>query len=403
MKQLMRGSVRTWLMATAAALIAGLVLAACGSSGSDSSDSSSTSPPAESEGSGEAGGPEAGAEKNTETASADAKAAKAAGFPDYDSFGPPKFKAPKKGVKIAFLMPETVVPLQRAIIEGVETAAHKYGVDLSVFDAGGYANVTKQVSQFENAIGQNFEAIMMLPASPQALNAQIKAAKEAGITVTADLIPPESEELDFGLLSNSVIEAEVGTSELLKSIGGEGEIFGLFGGEGSAPNILYVQGAMKALKKFPKVKLVYEKDFPAFNPAEAQSATEDGLAAHPNVDAVLTNSTSLVSGVERALKSAGLESVPTNGVGPNVKSEVDAIKSGEIVSATLPAFYRSGELITEWTLAIMGGAKPEKPVVELPFINISPDNIEEAISTGVLYEGLTPKQLECGPGEPEEC
>ncbi|MBS1888125.1 MAG: sugar ABC transporter substrate-binding protein [Actinobacteria bacterium] len=397
MKQSKRGSVRTWLLAGAVALIAALGLAACGSSGSGSSSSTTAT---QSEGSAK---PETGAEKGSETAAVDTKAAKAAGFPDYDSFAPPKFKEPKPGTRIAFLMPETVVPLQRAIIEGVEAGAEKYGVDLTVFDAGGYANVPKQVSQFETAIGQGFEAIMMLPASPRALNAQIKAAKEAGITVTADLIPPESEELDFGLLSNSVVEAEVGTTELLEAIGREGEIFGLFGGEGSAPNIFYVQGAMKALKKFPKVKLVYEKNFPAFNPAEAQSAMEDGLAAHPNVDAVLTNSTSLVSGVERALQSAGLESVPTNGVGPNVKSEVEAIRSGEIVSATLPAFYRSGELITEWTLAIMAGVKPEAPVVELPFINLSPGNIDEAISTGVLYEGLTPKQLECGPGQSEEC
>jgi ABC-type sugar transport system substrate-binding protein len=393
MEQLKRGSVRTWLIAAAVGLMAAVGLTACGSSSDSGSSSSSSTTPASS-----------GSESSgTETAAVDAKAAKAAGFPDYESFGPPKFKAPKPGVKIAFLMPETVVPLQRAIIEGVEAGADKYGVDLSVFDAGGYANVTKQVSQFENAIGQNYEAIMMLPASPTALNAQIKAASDAGITVTADLIPPESEDIDFALLSNSVTEGEVGATEIAKAIGEEGEIFGLFGGEGSAPNIFYVQGAMKALKKFPKVKLVYEKNFPAFNPAEAQTATEDGLAAHPDVDAVLTNSTSLVSGVERALRSAGLESVPTNGVGPNVKAEVDAIKSGEIISATLPAFYRSGELITEWTLAIMAGAKPEAPVVELPFISLTPDNIEEAISTGVLYEGLTPAQLECGPGEAEEC
>jgi len=403
MKKLKRGPVRTWFIAAAVGLMAAVGLTACGSS-SDSSSSSSSSTSAQSGSeSGAANETETGEAGGVETASVDAEAAKAAGFPDYDSFGPPKFKAPKPGVKVAFLMPETVVPLQRAIIEGVEAAADKYGVDLSVFDAGGYANVTKQVSQFENAIGQNYEAIMMLPASPRALNAQIKAASDAGITVTADLIPPESEDLDFALLSNSVTEGEVGATEIAKEIGEEGEIFGLFGGEGSAPNIFYVQGAMKALEKFPKVNLVYEKNFPAFNPAEAQSAMEDGLAAHPNVEAVLTNSTSLVSGVERALQSAGLESVPTNGVGPNVKSEVEAIRSGEIVSATLPAFYRSGELITEWTLAIMAGVKPKQPVVELPFISLSPKNIDAAISTGVLYEGLTPKQLECGPGQSEEC
>jgi len=392
MKQLIWNRGRLWALALFAGLALAVGLSACGSS--DSSDSS-TSASSEST--------ETTESTSAETATIDEAAAKAAGFPNYAEFSPPDLSTSRPESRIAFLMPETVQTLQRAIVEGAEAAADKYNVELTVFDAGGYANVTKQVGQFETAIGQGFDGITMLPASPTSLNAQIKQASDKGITVTANLIPPESEDLDFAIFDSLTAEAEISTAVLAEEIGEEGEVFGLFGGEGSAPNIFYVKGVLNALKKFPKIEMVYRKDFPAFNPAEAQTAMEDALAAHPDVNAVITNATSLNPGVQRALQSAGLESVPTIGIGPNTKPEIEGIRSGQIVSATLPAFYKSGELIIEWTAAIIDGTKPKAPLMEIPFLELSPANIEDAISTGAIYYGLTPAQLGCGPGESEEC
>jgi len=390
--QHIRGLIRPGFLA-ALCVAAALGLAACGSSGSSASSAASTTTSTANESGG--GGSEA-------AVTVDQKAAKAAGFPNYDSFKPPKFQAPA-GARLAFLMPETVVPLQRSIIEGVEAAAARDGAEVKVFDAGGYVNVSKQVGQMETAIGEGFDAIMMLPASPAALNAQITAAKKAGIVVTADLIPPESEDLSFALYDSLPFEGETGATALAEAIGGEGEIYGLFGGEGSAPNIYYVEGALKALKKFPKVKMVFREDFPAFNAAEAQTATENAVAAHPDVKGVLTNSTSLVSGVQRALTTAGKSSVPTVGIGPNTKAELEELRSEEIVTATTAPFFKPGELITEWTLAILAGKQPKEQLLAMPPMVITPDNLEEAISSGALYQALTPTQLGCGPGQSEEC
>jgi len=374
------------------ALAAAVLVAGCGSSGSSSTESSATTetaakPPVENT-------PEPAADRSSEPS--------AAGFPNYSDLQPPAFSAPK-GAKIAFLMPETIVPLQQAIIEGAEAAAKREGVDLKVFDAGGYVNVNKQVGQMETAIGEGFDGIMMVPASPAGLNAQIKAAREAGIAVTADLVPPESEEISFALLGTTPEEGEIQTRKLAEAIGEEGQIFVEYGGEGSTPNIYFGKGVTKALKEFPKIEVVVQEEFPAFNPSESQTATENAVAAHPDVKGVLTNSTSLIPGVQRALETAGLESLPAVGLGPNTSAEIAEIKAGTTVAATTPPFFKSGELLTEWTLAIVAGHEPKEPLLPVPSMVFTPDNIEEGLSSEAMFQSLPPNLLGCGPGQSEEC
>jgi len=394
MKHTMRGYACTTLIAILTTLAGAVLVAGCGGSGSSSSESSETTettskPPAEENSS------EPVADNTPEPAAGDE-------FPDYSDLQPPSFTAPK-GTKIAFLMPETIVPLQQAIIEGAEAAAKREGVDLKVFDAGGYVNVNKQVGQMETAIGEGFDGIMMVPSSPAGLNAQIKAARSAGIAVTADLVPPESEEINFALLGTSPEEGEILTRKLAESIGEEGQIFVEYGGEGSTPNIYFGKGVTKALKEFPKIEVVAQEEFPAFNPSESQTATENAVAAHPEVKGVLTNSTSLIPGVQRALKTAGLESLPAVGLGPNTSAEIAEIQAGTTVAATTPPFFKSGELLTEWTLAIIAGHEPKEKFLPVPSMVFTPDNIEEGLSNEAMFQSLPPSLLGCGPGESQEC
>jgi ABC-type sugar transport system substrate-binding protein len=186
MTSLNRG--RKTLVIMLAALVA-LAVGACGSS-SSSSSSSSTTPAATS----------STAAASSGTTAANTAAATSSSFPDYNKDAPPNFTPPTTQKTIDVLFPSNELPSQQSALLGFEQAAKKYNVKLTVFNAGGFGNVTTQVSQLETAVGEHPDAIIVVPTSPVALNAGIAAATKKGILVTAALIPPSAPQVRFSLV-----------------------------------------------------------------------------------------------------------------------------------------------------------------------------------------------------------
>ncbi len=368
------------------ALFASLAVGACGSSSSSSSTTSSTSTPAA-----------------TSSASTSAPAT-AAAFPDYTKLGPPNFTPPKTQKTVAVLFPAEEIPAQKSALIGFEQAAAKDNVKLTVFNAGGFGDVTQQVAQLETAIGEHPDAIIVVPTSPTGLNAGIAGATSKGILVTAALIPPSSPDIKFSTVDPLPIDGATAAIGLAKAIGGKGDIYGIFGGEGGAPNTLFVQGALAALKRYPNIHLVYRQDFVSYSPSESLSAVENGLTGHPNVAGILTNDTGLAEGAYRALAAHGKSTVPVVGLGPSTATDINYLKEGKVAVADSPPFYADSTLSLEWTLAILAGQKPPKSkLLVLPPTVITKGNIDQAISSGALFQLLAPSTIGCGPGQAKQC
>jgi len=86
--------------------------------------------------------------------------------------------------KIGVSMPNIKGPWFTPVLYGISDEAKKLGYDVVIQDAGGYGNVDKQVSQFQNLVVQKVAAILMDPANPASFNgAVMKQAKAAKIPV----------------------------------------------------------------------------------------------------------------------------------------------------------------------------------------------------------------------------
>jgi ABC-type sugar transport system substrate-binding protein len=377
-------------------VLVALVVGACGSS---STPSSTTSSPATTSA---AATPTTSSSSTTSSTSS--TAATAATFPDYTKLGPPNFTPPTKQKTIAVLFPAEELPSQQSAVIGFQKAAKADNVKLTVFNAGGFGDVSTQVSQLETAIGEHPDAIIVVPTSPTGLNAGIAEAASKGILVTAALIPPSTKLVKFSTVDPLPLDGATAALGLAKAIGGKGDIFGIFGGEGGAPNTLFVQGALAALKKYPNIHLVYRQDFVSYSPSDALTAVQNGLTPHPNVAGILTNDTGLAEGAYRALATQGKGTVPVVGLGPSTDVDINYLKEGKIAVADSPPFYADSTLSLEWTVAMLDGQKPPKSgLLVLPPTVITKGNIDQAISGGALYQLLAPSTIGCGPGQAKQC
>ena len=87
--------------------------------------------------------------------------------------------------KIGVSMPNIKGPWFTPVLYGISDEAKKFGYDVTIQDAGGYANVDKQVSQFSNLVVQKVAAILIDPANPASFNASLQifivAMAESGV------------------------------------------------------------------------------------------------------------------------------------------------------------------------------------------------------------------------------
>ncbi len=379
---------RGWAGAVAACLAGALALSACGSSSDSSTTTSAASTAATTTSAGTS---------STPTPTADS------GFTDYmKTLAPPGFQPPKKKYTIAFLDASTVLPQQKSLEVGAQDAAKRYGINLQVFDAGGFQNVTKQVSQFETALGQKPDAIMILPASPVAFNAQIREAQQQGIKVLPTLIPPPNAKFDLSLADDLPADAATSVDSLSTALGGKGNLYAILGGAGTTVADLFTQGMNAELKKHPGLKIVFSKNLPGYTTSAAQQAAEGALVSQPSVNGIITNDTILGVGAARALTAQGRK-VPIAGIGPGDLQTIKALEAGQITVGSTPPFYAVGYNTVLWATHILDGNKPDKPVVTVPPMVLTKDNIGKAISSGALFQVMAPSAIGCGPGQSKGC
>ncbi|WP_412459878.1 TMAO reductase system periplasmic protein TorT [Pseudomonas sp. SC11] len=81
------------------------------------------------------------------------------------------------------LFPHTTNDILRAYIYGTVDQAKKLGAQLTIYDAGGYANIDKQQAQFDNCVTLGAQAILMFSVSPSGMNQKIEQARAKGIKV----------------------------------------------------------------------------------------------------------------------------------------------------------------------------------------------------------------------------
>lgn len=84
---------------------------------------------------------------------------------------------------ICMLVPHLTNNILRAYLYGSVEEAKRLGVQLTTFDAGGYGNLDKQLSQFDNCVALGADAIMLMAISPTAFSQKIKEARASGIKV----------------------------------------------------------------------------------------------------------------------------------------------------------------------------------------------------------------------------
>ena len=146
-------------------------------------------------------------------------------------------------------------------------------------------DVAEQISQIQSLILEKPKVIMLLAASPTALNGVLQTACDAGIKIIA-FDAAVTADCAYKLKPDWVKFGEQTMTTVEDLMGGAGNVVLVRGVTGVDVDLGMYEGWMNVIKKNPKLKVVGEV-FGNWDDATAQSAVSGLLSTAPEVDGVM--------------------------------------------------------------------------------------------------------------------
>lgn len=214
----------------------------------------------------------------------------------------PKVPSGKK-IRVVVFIPNGPDPYFQSKWYGYEDEAKRLGVTFQLFDAGGYAFLSKQIQQFEDVIQTKPDAIILNGVSSTGMVPAYRKAAAAKIPVVVDNIPMRTK-VAVQIMKSDYEIGMLNGAGLVEAIGGKGKVAMLPGPPGADAAKWRYDGAIDYLHRFKGVKIVLTK-WSASDPAEGLKNMEDILQAHPDLKGVYCFGGLIQQGVVQALKARG--------------------------------------------------------------------------------------------------
>lgn len=212
------------------------------------------------------------------------------------------FADAKEAKKIGLAVANLQANFFNQIKQSVETYGKEKGLEVITVDAKGDA--ATQVSQIQDLIAQNIDALIYIPAGATAAAVPVKAAKAAGIPVVNIDRNADGAPGDTFIATDSVTSARQVCEHLANLAGGKGEMIIIHGQKGTTPEVDRSKGCGEALAKFPDIKVVGELWSEGWHQDEGFKLTSDLLQSNPNVSMIFGQADALALGAAQAVKVA---------------------------------------------------------------------------------------------------
>jgi ribose transport system substrate-binding protein len=260
-------------------------------------------------------------------------------------------------------------------------------------------SVEKQISDIEDLINKQVDAILISAANPEALVPVVDKAMEAGIVVVDFDNPVYTDNITSHVIVDQQEFGRVQGEWLVEALGGEGKIVAFNGMEGTAISAERFAGAKSVFDQYPGIEILQEVNAD-WDYAKAKRAMEDLLAAYPEIDGVWSQGGAMSEAVVATYLEKGMTPPPVTGEDGNgfLKVWKEIKDSGEYpdfdsIATSMPTWISAKAL--EVAVAALNGEEVEKETV-LPIPTITAETLEDYVKPDL------PNSYWCNSQLPEE-
>lgn len=262
------------------------------------------------------------------------------------------------------------------IKQSVEAYAKEKGIEVITVDAKG--DSATQVSQVQDLLTQNIDALIYIPAGAAAATVPARLAKAQGIPVVNVDRNAEGEPGDTFIASDSVASAYNVCKYIFEQAGGEGEMLIIHGQKGTTPEVDRSKGCAQALEEYPGIEVVGEQWSQIWSQDEGFSITQNLLQAHPDVTIVWGQADALALGAAQAVKVANLpQEIWVAGFDGDTAA-LEALRDGVFDVTATQQTQRMGRLAVDSAIKLAAGEEvPAEQLLEATLT--TQENVEQFI------------------------
>lgn len=261
------------------------------------------------------------------------------------------------------------------IRQSAQAEAKKKGVKLIVADAKGDADT--QVSEIQNFIAQQVDAIIYIPAGATAATVPVKQAHAQNIPVVTVDRNPDGEAGDTFIATDSVAAAtELG--KYVAKLNPSGDVGVVQGQIGTTPQVEREKG-FKAGIKDSDLKVVSENASQQWAQDEGFNIATDMLQANPNIKVFFGQADALALGAAQAARQAEKDDITVVGFDGDVAG-LKAVKAGTLAATITQPTQKMGRLAVDSAIKLAKGKKLPKEQLQEGVLTTK-DNVDPFIKT----------------------
>ena len=274
----------------------------------------------------------------------------------------------KVGVSVMFSH-----PFFDTITEGIKDVMEPEGY--TVIDKSGEFNVQKQISDVEDFIIQQCDAIFIEPFDSVGIKPALLAAERAGIPVICLDSPAEDVDLVTANCATDNYDAGVkNAKQLIKDLGGSGKIIVLDSPQANS-SLLRANGFVDTINaEAPGIEIVSQQDY-AGAQDKALQIMGNVIQGQPEVDAIFACNENGIMGAIPAVEAAGRSGEGIKYYSVDGSSGfVEMVSNGEVAGLACQQPYKIGKLGAEAMLRALAGEMIEKEI-KVPVVYITPTTV----------------------------
>ena len=259
-------------------------------------------------------------------------------------------------IKIGLAQATLASPFYVTMSLTAEALAKTYGVSLTAVD--GNEDVDTQNNQVEDLIQRGIQVLIINPVSPTGISPSLAMAKAAHIPVISvdRLVPPGTplySEISVTVARNDIAMAKQVGQVAVKTLEPKGgTIFEIQGDAGDIVTLDRTLGFKEAVAGHSNIKLVVGPNCDYVR-AEAVTAMENEIEAHPNIAAVYAENDDMAMGALKVLKADGKTNVKVFGIDGLTQAVQQISQGGQYVATNLNSPQYEAQLALEAAIRLV--------------------------------------------------
>jgi len=287
----------------------------------------------------------------------------------------PTAPAPKQitiGISYQNLQNEFIINIQDA----VRAEAKKLNVNL--IESDGQGNAENQISQVQDFLAQNVDAIILNPydreGSAPAVNLAVKAHKPI---VVVNAIVSNLDKANAYVGSEDAEAGRIEAQRIADVLNGKGNVVIIHGPNGHSAEVQRSEGIRDVLAKYPNIKVIAEQTA-NWDRTQALNLMQNWLASGQKIDAVIAQNDEMALGALKAIEETGKQGqIAVIGIDA-IPDALKAVSEGKMVGTVFQDAKGQGSLAVELAVDLAQG-KSVKHDNYIPFQLVTTTNVSQFV------------------------